>query len=86
MNCPGISVGALKELAENRIVEATARGYGTDHQYDDFEDITTLSIAGCGFDLYSFVEYALTHLRYREVCHCEKYSHDIGTATRCPAL
>ena len=54
MNCPGISVGALKELAKNRIVEATALGYGTEHQYDDFDDITTLSIAGCGFDFYSF--------------------------------
>ena len=35
-------------------MEATARGYRTDPPYDDFDDITTLSIAGCGFDLYSF--------------------------------
>ena len=54
LNCPGILVGALKELAENRIVEATARGYGTDPPYDDFDDFTTFSIAGCGFDFYSF--------------------------------
>ena len=53
-------------------MEATARGYGTDPPYDDFNNITRLSIAGCEFDLYSFFEYALTYLRYRRVCPCEK--------------
>lgn len=54
VNCPRISVWAPKELAENRIVEATARGSGTDAQDDDFDDITpiqTLHFSGCGFNL-----------------------------------
>jgi len=49
-NSPEISVQGLKRLVKSRIVEASARGYGKDPNYDDFEEITpvaSLHISHC---------------------------------------
>ncbi|EDR06487.1 uncharacterized protein LACBIDRAFT_299915 [Laccaria bicolor S238N-H82] len=49
-NSPEISVQGLKRLVKSRIVEASARGYGKDPSYDDFDQmapIASLSISRC---------------------------------------
>ncbi|EDR07828.1 uncharacterized protein LACBIDRAFT_327562 [Laccaria bicolor S238N-H82] len=50
LNSPEISVQGLKRLVKSRIVEASARGYGKDPNYDDFDQmapIASLSISRC---------------------------------------
>jgi len=50
LNSPNISVQGPKCLVKSRIVEASARGYGKDPNYDDFDEmapIASLHISRC---------------------------------------
>ena len=86
MNCPGISVGALKELAENRIVEATARGYGTDHHMTISRILRRFLLLAVGLICIPLLNMLLLIYVTEKFVIAKKYDHDIGTANRCPAL
>ena len=54
--CPGISVRALKDLVESRLVEASARGYGVNPEYDDYDELMpldSLKVFDCGLNISS---------------------------------